>query len=395
MNTLPFQIIDADTHMYEPDDCFTRNITAAYADRVLRVRRNADGSGRWFAGDKPLVYLTETIDRTLPPGSLHEHFRMGVVPTAEDLIDVTIPEYREPAARLKLLDQQNVQAAVMYHGVGLLVDHELRDDVGAIHANLESYNRWIEDTWTYDYRGRIFTPALLSMREPEVAVRELDRVIAGGARIVVLRPGPVDGVSPSDRRFDPFWARLNEANVIVSYHVTQAGYTHWYAKAWGEDPDISDQTLKPFTIFTCFSSRPIQDTILKISLDDLFGRFPNLRVMAVEQGAEWLKPLGKIERLINLKHGTRASLRDDSGDFIKRSLQETLREHLWVVPFPEEDPAEAIEYLGIDHVLYGSDYPHPEGMAAPEEYAGMFAFSDADLKKIMRGNAAELLGISP
>jgi len=80
--------------------------------------------------------------------------------------------------------------------------------------------------------------------------------------------------------------------------------------------------------------------------------------------------------------------------FITKSLRETMRKHLWVAPFPEEDPTEIIDLLGADHVLFGSDYPHPEGIAEPAAYLRMLKGQpESEVRKIMHDNAAELLGL--
>ena len=73
---------------------------------------------------------------------------------------------------------------------------------------------------------------------------------------------------------------------------------------------------------------------------------------------------------------------------------EALAEHLWVCPFPEDDVLDLIEVLGADHVLFGSDYPHPEGLREPADYVDRLADCDPLVtRKVLRGNTAELLGL--
>jgi len=56
---------------------------------------------------------------------------------------------------------------------------------------------------------------------------------------------------------------------------------------------------------------------------------------------------------------------------------EALAGHLWVCPFPEDDVTELIGVIGADHVLFGSDYPHPEGLREPRDFAGRLDGCDA------------------
>jgi len=73
---------------------------------------------------------------------------------------------------------------------------------------------------------------------------------------------------------------------------------------------------------------------------------------------------------------------------------EALAEHLWVCPFPEDDVHELIGAIGADHVLFGSDYPHPEGLRQPRDYVGpLDDCGTAVTRKVLRANTATLLGL--
>jgi predicted TIM-barrel fold metal-dependent hydrolase len=73
---------------------------------------------------------------------------------------------------------------------------------------------------------------------------------------------------------------------------------------------------------------------------------------------------------------------------------ELLVEHLWVCPFPEDDMAEVIDVLGAEHVLFGSDYPHPEGLRQPADFIELLGpCDDETARKILRSNTGDMLGI--
>jgi predicted TIM-barrel fold metal-dependent hydrolase len=68
------------------------------------------------------------------------------------------------------------------------------------------------------------------------------------------------------------------------------------------------------------------------------------------------------------------------------------KEKVYVSPFPEEDVVALTEHIGVDHVLFGSDWPHPEGNIAPADYVECIEkLSEGDIKKIMRDNALSLI----
>ena len=71
---------------------------------------------------------------------------------------------------------------------------------------------------------------------------------------------------------------------------------------------------------------------------------------------------------------------------------ELFRRHVWVSPFYEDDLVALAGCIGASQVLNGSDYPHPEGLARPAEFAdGLAGLSDADVRLIMRDNFAGLV----
>ena len=108
--------------------------------------------------------------------------------------------------------------------------------------------------------GRIVAPPLLSLLDRDRAVLELDRVLALGARLVHIRPGPTgSGRSPADPWYDPFWARLDEARVPVAFHINDYRYAEVSA-AWGEDPDPPVREMSAFQWAFVHGDRPIMET---------------------------------------------------------------------------------------------------------------------------------------
>jgi predicted TIM-barrel fold metal-dependent hydrolase len=68
------------------------------------------------------------------------------------------------------------------------------------------------------------------------------------------------------------------------------------------------------------------------------------------------------------------------------------KEHFWVTPFESEDIKYLADVVGVDRILFGSDYPHTDGLAEPAsvlDYLG--DFDDEAVRKIVHGNARELV----
>jgi len=120
------------------------------------------------------------------------------------------------------------------------------------------------------------------------------------------------------------------------------------------------------------------------------GRHPDIKIVSIENGSNWLKPLFKtVDKAAAL--GRRGQM---IGGPLPAKPSEALAEHLWVCPFPEDDVDELIDAIGAGHVLFGSDWPHPEGIREPADFVPRLAGRDAVTRDVLRGNTARLLGMA-
>jgi predicted TIM-barrel fold metal-dependent hydrolase len=138
-----------------------------------------------------------------------------------------------------------------------------------------------------------------------------------------------------------------------------------------------------------FTERPVVDTVTALIADNLFGRFPRLRVLSVEYGSGWVAPL-----LHKLDHLARLFSKDMWRFGVPPERpSDTFRQNVWVAPFFEDDIPALARVIGAEHVLGGSDYPHPEGLLWPAEFADELAgMSAAEVRLVMRDNLAALIG---
>ena len=73
---------------------------------------------------------------------------------------------------------------------------------------------------------------------------------------------------------------------------------------------------------------------------------------------------------------------------MKGRASEIFKQHIWVAPYHEEDISELIDLIGAEHVLFGSDFPHAEGLAEPLDFAEAIAGrSTSEIRSVMRDNA--------
>ncbi len=390
---MDYQLIDADEHYYEPDDCFSRHIEARFRDETIKIERGADGLGRIFLRGRRTFMSVMPGDYASAPGALEGLFAGEVADgfTHREVINARDhPAFTSKPARLALMDDQGVEAAIMLPTLGIAVEYDLREDVELTYASLRAFNRWLEEDWGYGADGRVFAVPMLSLLDIGHAMTELQRVIDAGARLVHLCPGPIGGRSPADPVFDPFWATVAEAGISVVFHVSNSGYQHFYGIHWSENPANPSHQQSPLQWALCNTERPVVDTLIALTLHNLFGRHPGVKILSIENGSGWVKALFKtVDKAAAL--GRRGPM---LGGPLPPRPSEALAGHLWVCPFPEDDVNELIDAVGAGHVLFGSDYPHPEGLRAPRDFLSRLAGREAAVtRQVLRGNTAGLLGL--
>src|SRR5262245_35014169 len=397
--TASFGVFDADNHYYEPRDAFSRHLDSRFAERAVQVVSDADGKDRILVAGRKHHFTPPTFELVPPPGQLKEMLRSHGEGTRAAFLKPMRPEYQERSARLAVMDAQGVESILLFPTFGVTVEHALRHDAEATFAALGAFNRWLEEDWGFGADGRLFGVPLLSLVDVELAVVELERLLARGARMVHLLAGPVTGRgsgsagrSPGDPLFDPVWSRLAEARVPVAYHAAESGYNELLSTQWGHRPRPRSHHQSAWQNAFCFIEAPIMHTLGALIFDNVFGRFPNLRVATIECGSAWVPYL--LPRLAKAQRSCTSHSPWLGGRLEDRAI-DVFRAHVRVNPFPEDDHAALFEWLEPEHLLFGSDWPHPEGIPDPCAYPKFLpdGTPESALRRMMRDNARALLGL--
>jgi predicted TIM-barrel fold metal-dependent hydrolase len=387
MGTVDFEVFDADNHYYEATDAFTRHLPAHRARLVTWATIN--GKQRMVVDNKVFRFIPNpTFDPVAKPGVLDEYFRGkragdSIRDAFGDLEPIN-PAYREPEARIKLMDAQRLAGCFLFPTLGVGVEEALLHDPAALHDVFHAFNEWMHDDWTFDYEGRIYAAPYICLQDPERAVQEVDWALEHGAHVVVMRSGPVRGPgfarSPGDPVYDPMWARLAEAGILTAYHSGDAGYGR-YADEWGSGGDFQAFRNDPFRTVTG-GHRPIYDTIAALVCHGVFTRHANLRVATIESGSDWV-PL--------LLRALKKSFGQVPAAYGGNDPVQQVRDHVWVSPYYEDDLAQLRDVLGANRMIFGSDYPHAEGLADPLTFVDdLPGFTEEEIRLVMRENALAL-----
>ncbi|MCX4096771.1 amidohydrolase family protein [Nocardia sp. alder85J] len=387
------QPFDSDHHYYEKIDAFTRYLDPAYRRRGIEVITRGTHT-ELLAGGRLFEFVPNpTFDPVIVPGCMDLLFRgripEGVHPRSLSKVEPLNPAYQDRDIRLAEIDKQGLSGVLLLPTLACGVEEALKHDIPATMASVTAFNRWLDEDWGYAYRGRIVAAPMLSFADPDGAVAEIERLLARDVRAVSVRPAPVPAggnrsKSFGDPSYDKVWTALAAAGIAVVFHLSDSGYNGFIASAWGA-PDRFVPFRNPNALASIVvADRAIHDTMASLIVDGVFTRHPTLRVASIENGSDWVALLAK--RLAKQANQTPWLFPSDPLDVI--------REHLWVTPYYEEDIRKLADLIGADHVLFGSDWPHGEGLAAPLDFTTeLHGFSDAETDRIMRTNALDLLGL--
>ncbi len=396
MADLAFQPFDADNHYYEAYDAFTRHVPKAMQPRCVQWAEINGHQHHIVGGKLAHAVANPTWNPIAMPGAIADFLRgnprkldpRSLLKDREPLPDY----YLRSEPRLKKINEQGLEAIWLFPTLGVLYEELIKEDTEAVKALFHGFNRWLDEDWGCNYKNRIFAAPYISLADVDFACRELEWALSRDARVVVMRPAavhtPDEGVlSPSHPKFDPFWARANEAGICVVIHASDSGYTtHGYVEDGFSAAGLGGPMMPNIKHFNI--ERAAYDFLITISYERLFERFPNLRIASIENGAEFLPDLFRKLRQSRDQLSVMNYYKEDPGLLFK--------EHVWINPFWEDDVYEVEACMGPDRVIFGSDWPHIEGMPQPLDYvAELGDFDDTKRQQILRDNVRGLNELRP
>jgi uncharacterized protein len=375
------RLVSCDDHMdlsQLPADLWTTRLPASLRDRAPHVEeRNGqpvwvcDGKvwGRWV-GKPPAVKSPAR-----PVKALYDAF---------DRAGIHDPSPRRAAVaelRLEDMDRDGVAAQVIFGPVRQLA----ADDPVLRAACYRVYNDWLRDFCTAAPERLIGLPML--PETPEAALAELERLRAiGGVRQVVFM---VANINPKldDPAWEPLWQALEDSGIILSWHITAFALPG--NRVAGKAASVFENTK----LFLANFVEPFVDLFAWGILD----RHPGLRLVLAEGGAGWLPWLVQ-----DLDHHhaqlweAKEFWADKGGDALVTKPSDLFKRQVYTT-FQDDDVAMAlIPFFGEDHLLWASDYPHPDSVWPNSRQAierQMGHLSPQLRRKLTHDNAVALLGL--
>ena len=385
-------IFDFDNHYYESEDAFTRHQDRSLGNRGIRWAE-VDGKRRLLVGGTVNSYVANpTFNPVSKPGALYDWYRGNPrrqqIKDAFGELEPLRPEYQDRDVRLMVMDDQGLAGMLLFPTLGVGVEDALARDPEACAKVFHAFNLWLAEDWGYRYQERMFAVPYIPLLDPTSAGAELRHLLDTGAIVVNVRsaPVPVPGGyrSPFDPVYDGFWGLAEEAGVVVATHSGLEGYDA-VVQMWEPGAGESSLFRSPLRgILT--KGRAASDFYATALCHRIFERFPGLRFASVENGASWIPDLlHRVDDAANRNPG-----------YFAEHPRDVFGEHVWVTPFWEDDVPELLADVRGDRLLLGSDWPHAEGTREPADFVTetLAGIPDQDVRRIARGNALALLGLS-
>jgi predicted TIM-barrel fold metal-dependent hydrolase len=254
-------------------------------------------------------------------------------------------------------------------------------------AGIRAHNRWMA-AWCAEEPVRRAGMAQVFLNDVDEAIADVRFAAENGLRGGILLPAvPPDTphLEPLySEAYDPLWAACQDLGVVVNHH------------SGGGSPDYGPHAgagMAWITELPFFSRRALTHLLV----GGAFERFPDLRLVLTEQGASWIPPaLAQLDGFYGQakKTGRIGELKYTPDQILPMKPSEYFHRNVWVgASFPSPVDAAAREQIGVDHYLWGSDYPHYEASWPYTRELLRRSFADADpaeLRKVLGANAAEL-----
>jgi predicted TIM-barrel fold metal-dependent hydrolase len=379
-------VVDGDGHVSEPLDIFLKYMDADLALKALNFGPESLGRTPRVEGyDVPQLQGHKLIGRGL-------HGLMPLINSAGRRTDEVFSgrlRYEDgPAAgfdghaRLAVLDREGIDAAVLYPSIGLVIGNFGDDDVAA--AMSRAYNTWLYEYCSAD-RDRLIGVGCVPMRNVERAIAELYHCVEEcGFRTVFVRPNMYGGRTFDDPIYDPFWAAAQELGVPVGFHP---------AGLW-DLPGTSRLFQLPDMMYVACAAFPIDSmmTLTFLLYGGVLERFPELQVVVLESGADWLAHwIDRLDHYWEVFPSLRPHVPLPPSTYVKRQCWFGVGADDSLLPL-------VVQRLGDEHLLWSSDYPHfdavyPGAVAATLERLG--SLLGQSQQRIFGENARKLYRIAP
>ena len=333
-----YKILSSDSHVIEPPDLWSSRIESRFRDRAPHVVSEETGDWWYIDGQR-----TNSFQGGTQAGMRFEHpeeLRM-----AGEWEDVRAGGYI-PDERIKDLDLDGVCGDVIYPTEGLLI-YNVRDSQ-LLSAICHAYNDWVAE-FCSAYPDRLKAIAMINVDDIEEAIKELQRTQRMGLVGAMITVYPPEQKSYDRPEYEPFWATAQDLGVPLSLHIATGRP--------GPGQEVQDPTnVRP--AFLATADHWVRVSLAHMIFSGVFERYPQLKVLSVEHELAWVPfSLDQLDYTY-----TQRAPRGGGWHKFKESMLPSDFFHRNIFLSFQEDGRGIRDrsVIGVDHLLWGSDYPHTE-----------------------------------
>lgn len=352
---MPTLTISSDSHVIEPPDLWSERLPRELRVRGPQVQTLPNGTDWWIV-DGAAIFPTAAKRKEASPAASNPQAprRMRNILNLERGKAHGHPGGYDPAKKIEAMDQDGVFGEVVFPSLGIPIWR--LPDSALLSAICAAYNDWVAE-FVGEFPTRLRGVAMINTDDPDVAVKELTRAAGMGlvGAMITCYPGAEKSFDRSI--YEQFWAAAADLQMPLAFHL---GTNREVAKL---GLTTSDTSLSPFNTVQApsdYTSGPfwVQLSFSQMLFAGVFERHPGLKVVSLEQEAAWAATFVK---LMDYTY-TERSYRSDWYRFKSSALPSDFFHQSCFISFQEDALGIRLrDIIGIDNLMWGSDFPHPEG----------------------------------
>ena len=334
-----YKVISSDSHIFEPPDFWTSRGNKQMTDKLPHVVTLEDGDW-WICGGRKVTGVglgAQAGLRFEEP----EKIKMG------DSVDNVRPGGWIPEEHIKDMELDGVYAGVVFPSVGFMM-YNVVPDSDVLSEIFRVYNDWVAE-FCKPFPNRLKGIALINVDDVAQGVKELERCAKLGLVGGMIPLQPPQGHRYLSDEYEPLWSAAADLNIPLNLHVATN------RPGVGQELQQIDEAT---AAFIATQAHWAQMSIADMIFSGVMERHPKLKIGSVELDVAWIPYF--LDR-IDYTYTQRAQ------EFVPYRFKEDMLPsdyfHRQVFVGFQEDAlgVQMRDIIGIDNLMWGSDYPHPEG----------------------------------
>ncbi len=371
-----YKIISSDDHIIEPGDLWASRIEPKFRDRAPRIVRLESGDDWWVCEG---VKIGGIGSGTQAGRRFEEPEKLRIA----DNVENARPGGYIAEERVKDMDIDGVDVSILYPTTGLqfysIPDSEF------VTSLFRTYNDWIAEHCK-PFPDRLKGVGMLNIDNLQEGIEEMERCANMGLVGAMITIYPPDERAYDSSEYEPLWAAAQDLRMPLSLHIGTNRMT-----------DISQivdfETIRP--AFFANVDHWVRMSLGHLILSGVFERYPKLQVGSIEMELSWVPHF--LDRM-DYTYTQRPPAEKNGWYRYKEDMLPSDYFHRNVfLGFQEDEVGIRLrDIIGVDTLLWGSDYPHfestfPRSREIVEEI--LVDCTEEEKAKIVGGNAARIYGL--